>query len=65
MPSFLRNISSTEILILAAILLLLFGAKAFKSIAKTSGESFKEMRKIKKNISEAVGVDDEKSKNNT
>ena len=65
MPSFLRNISTTEILILAAILLLLFGRKAFISIAKTAGESLKEIKNIKKNVSKAVGVDDEDSNNNT
>ena len=61
MLNFIKNISPTEILILAAILILLFGGKAFISLAKTAGESFKEIKKIKKNVSEAVSLDDKVS----
>jgi sec-independent protein translocase protein TatA len=62
MLNFIKNISPTEIIILAVILILLFGGKAFISIARTAGESFKEIKKVKKNINEVVGTDDKKSK---
>ena len=62
MFGFLKNVSPTEIIILSAILILLFGAKAFRSIAKTAGESFKEMKNIKKNFTEAVEDSYKKSK---
>lgn len=61
MPAFLKNISSTEIVILASILVLLFGSKFFISLGKTGGETLREMKKIKKNFTDAVG-DDEPSK---
>jgi Sec-independent protein translocase protein TatA len=54
MFNFLKNISPTELIILAAILLLLFGSKIFVSLGKTSGETLKEIKKIKKNFTEAV-----------
>ncbi|MBN1169176.1 twin-arginine translocase TatA/TatE family subunit [Candidatus Woesebacteria bacterium] len=62
MFGFLKNLGPTEIIILAVILILLFGAKAFKSLAKTAGQSFKEMKNIKKNFTDAVEDGDKKSK---
>lgn len=62
MFGFLKNLGPTEIIILSLIFVVLFGAKAFKSIAKTAGESFREMKNIKKNFSEAVDDGDKKSK---
>jgi len=55
MLNFVKNIGPTELIVLAAILILLFGGKAFTSLARTAGESFKEIKKIKKNITEAIG----------
>lgn len=63
MLNFLKNISPTELAIFAIILLLLFGAKAFTSLGKTGGETFKEIKKIKKNLTEAFD-DGESNKNN-
>jgi len=54
MPGFLKNISSTELVILAVILITLFGSRAFISLGKTAGESVKELKKIRKNIFEPV-----------
>ncbi|OGM58493.1 hypothetical protein A3A75_00810 [Candidatus Woesebacteria bacterium RIFCSPLOWO2_01_FULL_39_10] len=62
MLNFLKNISPTELIILAAILLLLFGSKFFISLARTAGESLKEVKKIKKNITETI--DDTQSNKN-
>lgn len=58
MPSFLKNISPTEIIILASILFLLFGRKIFMTLGRTSGETLKEMKKIKKNFTEAISDDE-------
>ena len=63
MPGFLKNISTTEIIILVSILILLFGAKAFISFGKTAGQSLKEIKKIKRNFTEAI-EDDQPNKNN-
>ncbi len=58
MPNFIKNISSTELILLAVIFVLLFGAKTFISLGKTAGQSFKEIKKIKKSITEAVDIDE-------
>jgi Sec-independent protein translocase protein TatA len=63
MLNFLKNISSTELIILAVILLVFFGAKAFTTLGRTSGETFREIKKIKKNLTEAF-EDNEPNKNN-
>lgn len=60
MFGFLKNISSTELIILGAIVVLIFGSKFLISLGKTGGETFKEMKKIKKNILEAVEDDEPK-----
>lgn len=57
MLPFLRNISPTEIIIIASILLLLFGSKFVTRIARSAGESLREIKKIKKSFTEAM--DDE------
>lgn len=62
MFNFFRNISTVEIIVIATILMLIFGKKAFVSLGKTSGESYKEIKKIKKNLSEALDEDDKKKK---
>jgi TatA/E family protein of Tat protein translocase len=59
MLEFFKNISPTELAIIVLILVVLFGAKLMTNLAKTSGESFKELKKIKK---EFTGLfDDNKS----
>ncbi len=62
MINFFKNLSSTELIIIALILLLIFGSKAFISLGKTGGQTLKEIKKIKKNITDAV-EDDNKSDN--
>lgn len=62
MPAFLKNISPTEIIILVSILLLLFGRKAFITLGKTGGETFKEIKKIKKSFTEAIEDNEPKKK---
>jgi sec-independent protein translocase protein TatA len=44
----LRNIGSTELLVIAAILLVLFGGKKLPELARGIGDSIKEFRKAAK-----------------
>ena len=62
MLNFLKNIGPTEILVIALILIMFFGTKFVTGLAKTSGSSLKEAKKIKKNFLESF-EDDDKSKN--
>lgn len=62
MFDFLKNISPVELGAIALILIVLFGAKTVIGMAKTSGESFKQIKNIKKSFTEAVKDDDDKSK---
>jgi Sec-independent protein translocase protein TatA len=57
MFNFLKNISPTELIILASILVVVFGRKAFVSLGRTGGETFKEIKKIKKNLTEVFDSD--------
>jgi len=61
MLNFIKNIGPTELIVLASILILLFGGKAIISLARTAGESLREIKKIKKNFTEAVGGDSKES----
>lgn len=60
MFSFLHNISPTELIIIGLILLILFGANFMEKLAKTSGETVKELKKLKKEFSDAIQLDDDK-----
>jgi sec-independent protein translocase protein TatA len=44
----LNNIGSTELLVIAAILLVLFGGKKLPELARGVGDSIKEFRKAAK-----------------
>lgn len=61
MFNFLKNISPTEIIIIVLILVVLLGGKAIAArLARTSGETVKELKKIKKEFTKAVEDDDTK-----
>lgn len=61
MFDFIKNISATELIIIVLILVVLFGGKAIaKGIAKKSGETVKEAKKIKKEFTDAVEGDNDK-----
>lgn len=62
MFDFIKNISTTELIIIVIILIVLFGGKAMIGFGKTSGETVKELKKIKKEFSDAVNGDDGKGK---
>ncbi|HAV15340.1 MAG TPA: twin-arginine translocase TatA/TatE family subunit [Candidatus Pacebacteria bacterium] len=57
-----QNIGTPEILIIAAILLLLFGAKKLPDFARGLGESGRELKKASKDLKEALLDEDEKKK---
>lgn len=60
MFDFIKNISSTELIILVLILVLLFGARVAVGLGKTSGQAVKELKNIKKEFHEAVNDNDSK-----
>ena len=61
MFDFIKNISPTELVIIVLILVVLFGGKAIAGrLAKTSGETVKEIKNIKNEFTKAVGDDDNK-----
>ncbi len=61
MFDFFKNISATEIIIVVLILAVLFGGKTIaRGLARKSGETVKEAKKIKKEFIDAAEVSDDK-----
>ena len=54
MLQFLRNIGPMEWALIALILIILFGGKLVKTLGKTTGETFKEIKNIKKSFDEGI-----------
>lgn len=54
-----RNIGITEILIVAVVLLVLFGAKKLPEFARGLGESGKELKKATRDLKDAIKETDE------
>lgn len=54
MLNFLNNIGPVEIVVIVGILTLFFGSKVVKGLARSSGETLKEIKNIGKNISEPL-----------
>lgn len=63
MFNFIKNIGPTELIIIGVILIVLFGSKIVSKIGRTSGETYKEIKNIKKEFTEAVKDDKETSSN--
>lgn len=59
----IKNIGSTELVFVVVILIIIFGSKMVARFGKTSGEIFKEIKKVKKEFNKTIGNDDESSKN--
>ena len=55
--NFFKNIGPTEWILIAVILLIIFGGKAATKIGKTSGQTLKEIKNIKKSFNEAINDD--------
>jgi Sec-independent protein translocase protein TatA len=62
MLNFLKNISPTELIILAVIFVAFFGSRIFVSLGKTAGESMKEIKNIKKSFNDAMEDEDKPKK---
>ena len=54
MFDFIKNISPTELGIIVLILLVFFGGKVITNLARTSGQTVKEIKKIKKEFTNAI-----------
>lgn len=52
------NIGGTELLVIAVVLLVLFGGKKLPELARGLGEASKELKKAKKEINEAMKEDE-------
>ena len=59
MFNFLNNIGPTEVIIIVLILVVFFGGKLITSLARTSGETVKEVKKIKNEFTKAIEDDGE------
>lgn len=62
MFNFVKNISPTELIIIALILIVLFGTKIVTRLGRTGGETLKAVKNIKKSFTEAIEDDDKSSK---
>lgn len=52
-----KNLGTVEIIIIAVVLLVLFGGKKLPELAKGLGESGKELKKAKEELTEALKDD--------
>lgn len=55
MFNFIKNIGPTELIVVAVVILFFFGAKIATRIGKAGGETYKEIKKVKKSFTDAVG----------
>lgn len=62
MLNFIKNIGPTEWIVIALIIVILFGAKIATRLGKASGETLREIKKVKKTFTDAVEDDGDKSK---
>jgi TatA/E family protein of Tat protein translocase len=59
MLDFIKNLGPTELIVIAALLILFFGSKKIIDLGRGAGEATKELKKVKKEFTGAV--DDLKS----
>ena len=62
MINFIKNISPTELAIIAGVLVFFFGAKKITSLGRMGGEVVKEIKNIKKEFTGAMSDDDKTTK---
>lgn len=60
MFEFIKNIGPTELIIIVLILIVFFGGKAITRLARTSGETIKDLKEAKKEFTAALEDDDNK-----
>lgn len=61
MFDFIKNLGTVELLIIAGILILLFGGKKIRELARGLGETKKEIKNVKDEIKEPSEEDKKKS----
>lgn len=54
MFNFIKNIGTTEWILIALILVVFFGTRTVVKMSKISGEAFKEIKNIKKGITRMI-----------
>lgn len=54
MLDFLKNIGPTELVVIGLIVVMLFGSRIVVNLAKSAGETVRELKKIKKTMGEVV-----------
>ena len=54
MFSFIKNITPVELGVIALIVIILFGSKIVIGMARAGGDTVKQIKKIKENITQAV-----------
>jgi len=59
MFDFIKNIGPTELIVVLLILIVFFGGKAITRLARTGGETIKEVKKVKKEFTAALELDDD------
>jgi TatA/E family protein of Tat protein translocase len=52
MLDFIKNISPIELIIIVLVVVIFFGSRKIASLGKTGGETVKEIKKIKKEITQ-------------
>lgn len=62
MTNFLNNLGTTEIIIIALILIILFGGKKMRELARGLGESTKEAKNLKKELTTSSKSKEKKEK---
>ncbi|KKS98819.1 MAG: Sec-independent protein translocase protein TatA [Candidatus Woesebacteria bacterium GW2011_GWB1_43_14] len=55
MLNFVKNIGPTELIVLLAIVVILFGRKIAVGLGRSTGQSLKEIKKIKNELTGAAG----------
>ena len=56
MLNFIKNIGLPEIIIIGVLLLIFFGGSKIKELSRSLGESAKELKKVKKELTEEGGA---------
>jgi Sec-independent protein translocase protein TatA len=62
MFNFIKNIGPTELAVIALVVILFFGSRVLVGLGKTGGETFREIKKIKKGFSDVVEEISEETK---
>lgn len=62
MFDFIKNIGLPELIIIGVLLMVFFGGKKVKELARGMGESSKELKKVKQEFEGAISGNDKSSK---